>query len=324
MEERISVVIPVYNAASRLSVCLDSLLSQTYPHLEIILVDDGSTDDSLSLCRAYAQKDHRICVIHQENQGVSAARNVGIRQATGKYLAFIDADDYVKPDYFQRLAQAAVEHGADIVCCDYIEILEGDARPEYAPKVEKTRLITDHREIFASIGASRESYWSCVWGKLIRTELAKSAAFSLDLKYGEDQVYMYDLLVKKPVIYLDTYQGYYYIRNESSATVRVSDFHLKRRLDEMRMSKYRLTHLPEYAAGEAPGLQKLYADSIQRAVLALAVSGTKEDRCKHSKILRPEIKKLSLSAFSPKGRAHILLYLLCPESYSGFMRRRFG
>ena len=100
---RISVIVPVYRAQEYLADCVNSLLAQTFPDFELLLVDDGSPDECPRLCEAFAQKDSRIRVLHQENQGVSAARNTGIEVARGAFLAFVDADDWVEPAFLQRL-----------------------------------------------------------------------------------------------------------------------------------------------------------------------------------------------------------------------------
>ena len=103
MENLISVVVPVYNAQLYLPECLDSIINQSYKHLEIILVNDGSTDDSLDICNQYAQKDKRVTVINQQNKGVVLARKQGIKNAHGEYLSFIDADDYIAQEYFETM-----------------------------------------------------------------------------------------------------------------------------------------------------------------------------------------------------------------------------
>lgn len=117
---KISVIIPVYNAAKYLKVCLDSIMQQTYRNLEVLLVNDGSTDNSLAIAFSYAEYEERIVVIDQENQGASAARNQGLLQATGDYIAFVDADDWLEPDYFQALSAGFV-HDADLICCGYFD-----------------------------------------------------------------------------------------------------------------------------------------------------------------------------------------------------------
>ena len=103
MEDLISVIVPVYNVEKYLNKCIDSIINQTYKNLEIILVDDGSQDSSGKICDEYTKKDNRIKVIHKENGGVSSARNIGLNNATGEWIAFIDADDWVDEEYLQTL-----------------------------------------------------------------------------------------------------------------------------------------------------------------------------------------------------------------------------
>ena len=102
----VSVIVPVYNTAQYLPGCLDSILVQTFKDFELLLVDDGSTDDSPAICDAYAAKDKRIRVFHRQNGGVSAARNLGVEQATGKWICYVDSDDEVKPDYLEVMVEA--------------------------------------------------------------------------------------------------------------------------------------------------------------------------------------------------------------------------
>ena len=118
-ENLVSVIIPVYNVEKYLPKCLDSVINQTYKNLEIILVDDGSPDNSGKICDEYAEKDSRIKVIHKENGGVSSARNVGIKQAKGQYLLFVDSDDYIKDGYFDAVRGAALKYQCDIIQIGY-------------------------------------------------------------------------------------------------------------------------------------------------------------------------------------------------------------
>ena len=114
----VSVVIPVYNVEAYLRECIDSVLSQTYPHFEIILVDDGSTDSSGAICEEYVNQDHRITVIHKQNGGLSSARNAGLDKASGQYVYFLDSDDWILPDALESLVSAAEDASADIVFFD--------------------------------------------------------------------------------------------------------------------------------------------------------------------------------------------------------------
>lgn len=119
-EPLISVIIPVYQVIGELSRCAESVLSQTHKNLEIIFVDDGSTDGSSNLCDMFAQKDNRVCVIHQANAGVSAARNAGLKIAKGEFIGFVDSDDWIEPDMYERLLRAVCSEQKQIAVCGYI------------------------------------------------------------------------------------------------------------------------------------------------------------------------------------------------------------
>ena len=115
----ISVIVPIYNTEKYLKRALNSLLKQTYQDLEILLIDDGSTDSSLKICQEYAKKDHRIKVFHQENKGVSVVRNFGLSVAKGEYISFLDSDDYMEPNMLQTLYQNLIDTESDISVCHY-------------------------------------------------------------------------------------------------------------------------------------------------------------------------------------------------------------
>ena len=125
----ISVIIPVYRVEQYLRRCVDSVLAQTYSRIQVILVDDGSPDDCPAICDAYAAKDDRVQVIHQENAGLSGARNAGIEAAEGQYLAFVDSDDYLAPEFLECLYRACVDTGSDLSVCRW-EYVKGEPVPE--------------------------------------------------------------------------------------------------------------------------------------------------------------------------------------------------
>ncbi len=128
MNPLISLVIPVYNVEKYLNKCIQSVLAQTYDNFEVILVDDGSTDNSGKICDEYAEKDNRATVYHQKNSGVSVARNVGLENAKGELISFIDADDWIDEKYLEKLADAQVKYNADLTICEYTNIF-GDGKP---------------------------------------------------------------------------------------------------------------------------------------------------------------------------------------------------
>ena len=128
MNPLISLVIPVYNVEKYLDKCMESVLAQTYDNYEVILVDDGSTDNSGKMCDEYAERDSRVTVYHQKNSGVSVARNVGIENAKGEFISFIDSDDWVDESYLEKLVNAQIKYNADLTICEYTNVY-ADGRP---------------------------------------------------------------------------------------------------------------------------------------------------------------------------------------------------
>ena len=121
---KVSIIVPVYNGEKFLCRCLDSITAQTFTDFEAVLIDDGSTDQSGNICDEYAAKDRRIVVVHKQNEGVAKARITAFEHCKGELITFIDADDYVAPDYLQKLSKPIIEDDADIVSCEYY-ILNG-------------------------------------------------------------------------------------------------------------------------------------------------------------------------------------------------------
>lgn len=127
----ISIIVPVYNIETYLKRCVESILNQTYEHMEVLLIDDGSTDDSGHICDEFAKKDVRVRVFHKENGGSSSARNLGIRQAKGDYLGFVDSDDYIEPDMYAKMVEAITQYDCNIVQISRDEIDEqGNKLPD--------------------------------------------------------------------------------------------------------------------------------------------------------------------------------------------------
>lgn len=130
---KISVIIPVYNANKYLNNCISSLLLQTFKEFEILLINDGSTDNSFEICKAFSNNYKNIYYYNKKNGGAASARNLGIENAKGEYIAFVDADDTVQPDYLEKLYTSATENNADLVLCDYIKYTRNGKRPSSQP-----------------------------------------------------------------------------------------------------------------------------------------------------------------------------------------------
>lgn len=187
----ISIIVPVYNVENYIDKCLQSILNQSYENLEVLLIDDGSVDHSGEICDDYARMDKRIRVFHQINKGVSSARNKGLELSAGKYIVFIDADDYVKPDYLEILYGDMEEYQVDIVSCELVPVVEGKQTDD-RHTINYKRVISNQNELYDSY-RQQEQFYRNVTGKLILREAAVKHTFK-NLKFGEDTVYMLEVL----------------------------------------------------------------------------------------------------------------------------------
>ncbi len=213
----ISVVVPMYNVEKYISRCIESILSQTYQDFELIVIDDGSTDSSFAICQEYALKDERVKLVHTEDKGVSEARNLGTTKAIGKYIAYIDSDDFVTRDYLETLHDMATLNNADISITNF-EVLEGDATlsTDYSIDLENDVKIFDkHEALYQLLSTSNYLQMVTVWGKLIRSEIAKNHLLPTG-RFHEDEAttYLYYLDAEK-IAYISTKQ-YGYYQNKSS------------------------------------------------------------------------------------------------------------
>lgn len=193
----ISVIVPVYKVEPYLEACLDSILASTHRNLEVILVDDGSPDCCPEICDAYAVKDPRIKLIHQENLGLIAARNAGMALATGEYLTFIDSDDMISPVMYERMLSVMEQTGADMVCCEHDSRLENLLMECDTPAVPFALLETYDEQLAVLITAPtiRSVTWSCsyVWNKLYRRERL-TMPFRSGFQSGEDLLFNWEYI----------------------------------------------------------------------------------------------------------------------------------
>ena len=174
-KDLISVIVPVYKVEKYLEKCIESVLKQTYTNLQIILVDDGSPDNCGKICDEYAKKDSRIEVIHKINGGLSDARNVGINRANGRYIGFVDSDDYIKEDMYEKLINLIKEYDADISICNLYDVIDGK---EYVRNKDNGIHEYSRIDILKEILLDK-NIQSYAWNKLYKKELfdeIKSAA----------------------------------------------------------------------------------------------------------------------------------------------------
>lgn len=211
---KISVIVPIYNIEKFLPRCLDSILSQTYRNLEIILVDDGSKDCSGEIADQYAKKDSRIKVIHQVNSGVSVARNRGLDQATGDYIGFVDGDDYVEPDMYETLMQIINEHHVDIAHCGY-QMVYPSRVDYYYNSGEKIKLSHDEGLLELLKGTKVEPG---LWNKLYKAELFKQIRLPVGVTETEDLLCNFEVFLLADTSFFYDVSKYHYMLRSGSAT----------------------------------------------------------------------------------------------------------
>lgn len=223
MEEKVSIIVPVYNAAPYLGRCMDSLLGQTYPNTEILLVDDGSTDASGGICDGFAHTHSNVRVFHTPNAGVSAARNRGMEECRGEYLTFVDADDVLADGALEALVRMMEEENGDVAGCGYFEFRGGGCDWNgKGHREEGTETGKGRREAevlrgmeFVEHGILRSD--TRCWSKLYRKGGVGGLRFDTGLTIGEDMLFLLDLALQGKTFVRNGYQGYGYFVNENGA-----------------------------------------------------------------------------------------------------------
>lgn len=205
----ISVIIPVYNCENYLVKCLDSLLAQSHQDFEAVLTDDGSTDASGKICDLYAQRDSRFKVLHTANKGVSYARQIGIENSSGKYISFIDSDDWVEPDMLKILYDSASFHNCDIVEFNFFSVCRNLDSPCIKHHISKSDALSD----------VVSNNWGVVWRYFLKRDfiVKNDIRFSIELKASEDYLFITECLCKANSFIHIPDALYHYNRNNLSS-----------------------------------------------------------------------------------------------------------
>lgn len=212
--EKISVLVPIYNAEKYIEKCLDSIVNQTYENIEIVLIEDGSTDNSLEIIKEYSKQDKRIKIISIKNNGVADARNKALENATGNYVTFVDSDDYVEKDYVETLYTNLKKYEADIAVCNCYNIIEKTGSKNF--KTFGINKVKEYNNIEAVENLFYYNFFRhSPWGKLYKKNLWNNIKFPVGKNY-EDLATIYKLFLKsKNVIYIPKEKYNYLIRQGS-------------------------------------------------------------------------------------------------------------
>lgn len=241
-EKLVSVLVPVYNTEKYLEKCLDSIINQTYTNLEIILVDDGSTDNSGKICDAYAERDVRIKVIHKHNEGLVRARKTGLENATGEYIAFVDSDDWIEPNMYEEMLEKALETDADFVESGYLEF------HEYTEKTMERKLaegffdlrgggIADH--VRAYMGETKAKITPLIWSKMYKADVIRQSYFFVpdNQSIGEDDAnYVNLIILANSCFCMEKCFYHYFMRKDSMC----HDFSISVLRAYLRLSEYQI------------------------------------------------------------------------------------
>lgn len=311
----ISIIVPVYNVQPYLECCLSSLAEQTYTNVEIILVNDGSTDQSAHICRRTCDEDKRFRLIEQENQGLGPARNAGISIATGEYVCFVDSDDYVDKQYVEVMYNSLMEHNADMVMCSYTKFVDGcDSEADRVKQsnrivvdLKKEEMISD----LATVGPHNRSERIVVsWNKLMKRELWQNLRFPS--KYHEDEYVILDLILQSDRVVWNDAPLYFYRQRAGSIMERGGARHL----DLLPAIEGRMKKL------EKNGFSHLLADTL----IAYFENAIYLFYSLRDQLGKREIRKAVCSGYfrmwlhfgrklSWKKRLRYLAFLLLPKTY---------
>ena len=230
----VSVIVPVYKAENFLRKCTDSILGQTMTDFELILVEDGSPDTSGALCDTIATEDPRVRVIHKPNGGVSTARNMGMAQATGKYIAFADSDDWFAPDMLKKLVDAAEENGADSAGCSHFNVLESGESWAEKPAMpagiyEKDAIISGIVDPLVGdrLGKGGEVLNGFIWRYLFTRSIIADNNITFEGAYLEDEIFLVEYFLHAEKLAIVNDPLYYYLWNSASVTHRYMKDYMK-------------------------------------------------------------------------------------------------
>ena len=231
---KLSIIVPVYNLENYISTTLESLLSIRFSFdFEIIVINDGSVDESESIIHGYQKKYGQITLYSIEHQGVSNARNVGISKASGEYITFVDGDDTVEPDFFEKAVRELDRGGYDFVQGNYRRI-DGD-NTSYDQFVSEDVVITEKDIMHEKLFGLEKLIQNHVWGKVFRAEIIKDTIFDRTIKIGEDLKFVFDVIEKSKKIKLLSCVGYNYFQRNTSA-MHVAD--INRYIDKLKVLSY--------------------------------------------------------------------------------------
>lgn len=305
---KISIIVPCYNIEKYLPRCIESILSQTYRNLEVILVSDGSTDGTNEIIKKYAEKDLRVVPIFKENSGVSSTRNKGLSVATGDYIGFVDGDDYIEPEMYETLLKNAIENDADISHCGYQMIFP--SRVDYYYNTHK-KVIQENKNgiIDLIVGDYIEPG---IWNKLYKSEILNGIRMPINIKINEDVLFnFYAFVNSKKSVYEDIPFYHHILRKNSASTSEMNEYKL---FDPVKVRKEIFEYSLENFDDEIKGVA--FASYISYAIFMFRTISKYELKQynKAAKLYKKDIRSIKEKfVLSKRTKVEKFLLLHCTE-----------
>ena len=245
MEKLVSIIVPIYNCENVLERCLVSILNQTYKNLEILLINDGSKDQSEKICKEFQKIDSRIKYFYHKNHGPSYTRNIGLDNVCGMYYAFIDSDDYLDTKFIEIMIKALESNDVDLVNCD-CTITNDNSIHKINYKYDEK--ILNSEECWKKFAV--DDFSTAVWGKLFLSKKYKNIRFDKKIRNTEDKLYMFEILKHTKKMKFINYNGYYYSNNDLS---------LSKKFDEEVINNliYVESYIEDYISGILPEYENI-------------------------------------------------------------------
>ena len=313
---KISVIVPVYNVEKYLNATIESIVNQTYKNLELILVDDGSTDSSPKICDNWAEKDSRIKVIHKTNGGVSSARNAGLNIAAGDYIAFVDGDDYIDPDMYEVMLSHIIQYDADAASCGMVRENENAPDEEWGSADAEIEIV-DNIELLKRVGQASGILPVHVGNKLFSKNSIGNIRFDTHFKYAEDVLFNYYVSKNINKMVSQNAARYHYINNNSSASHKTFD---AQRFDEHKVM--------DIIFEDAKGNKEIFNYCIQgdvlksfRTIKEMMVSNNETDKFNEirNRIVSNRIVIFKSGIFSKATKFKTIFLWLFPNLYKKFI-----
>ena len=319
MRPMVSIIVPVYNAEQYLRRCVDSILNQEYTDFEVFLVNDGSTDSSGDICEEYGNKDTRVIVIQKENTGVSDSRNLALDRARGKYLQFLDSDDWITPDATRLFVRAAEEYGCDMVISDFYRVVGERLSPK--GDIEEEGVLTQEEFAAHMMENPADFYYGVLWNKLYRRDLVEEHSLRMDtnINWCEDFLFNLEYIRYAKVFYALHTPIYYYVTVKMKLNVfeYYNNFY-KHVLEEEDYEKNRLQVYRFFidAAGDGtvppsilPGSKKLGDERVFVNTEILQAEGPAGDAYRKRKLLEHYLEPVALKGDLKVADVRLLLCL---------------